>query len=85
MTIMSVHSLATDKREARGREKMNGTELVVRVNRREGNEKEEDVAGVVIVFFTSTDFVHSLLLHTERKRIHCTQTILQRYLSSCLD
>ena len=42
--------LATDKREARGRKKVNGTELVVRVNRREGNEKEEDVASAVIVF-----------------------------------
>ena len=74
MTTMSVHSLATDKREARGREKMNGTELVVRVNRRAGNEKEDVVAGVVTLFFlTSRDVVHFLLLHKEGKRMHCTQ------------
>ena len=71
MTTTSVHFLATEKREARGREKMNGTELVVRVNRRAGNEKEDVVAGVVF-FFTSTDFIRSLLLHAEGKRMHCT-------------
>ena len=68
--------LATDKREARGRKKVNGTELVVRVNRRAGNEKEDVVAGVVIFFFFYFDRLRSFASASHRRQKDALYTIM---------
>ena len=53
---------------------MNGTELVVRVNRRAGNEKEDVVAGVLFFFYF--DRLHSVASASHRRQKDALYTIM---------